>query len=504
LFAFLTFSYIAPMHKQALRSVATLGFAALLVAGCTGQSASNDSSSAAPTTAAPASGSASASASVSGPTTRTSATATSVTTSGGAPAETVPAEITPVLASVNTEPIPVTGTDGNVYLAYELYLTNIDPTPVTVESVQALDADSGAALQTYSGAELVSHTKVVGKAPGDAPATSVVLGGGQMGIVWLYPSVTNRSELPSSLVHQVKLSYPTAPSPLIPAELTENVAATAVSATPAPTIKPPLEGTNWFDGNGCCDEVTPHRGASNPINGQFFFAERFAIDWVQLTPDLTMITGDPTEMSSYAYYGSPIRAVADGEIVAVFDELQDQVPGANPPEGSLTLDQYGGNYVVERFEQNGRTYYAFYAHLKPGTAKAAVTVGQTVSAGDLVGELGNSGNTDGPHLHFHVMDGPDPLASDGLPFQFDIQQLVGKASGTDALAPLANGQPLTLAPGGPTGERTDEMPLYLDLVNLTAATSSTTGSPSSSVSPSSGASSSSVSSSSAPSPTPSS
>ena len=224
----------------------------------------------------------------------------------------------------------------------------------------------------------------------------MVLNGGQLGIVWLDPSVTGGSALPTSLVHQVKLTFATAPSPLIPAELTESVAATAVRATPAPTIQSPLDGPNWFDGNGCCDEVTPHRGASNPINGRYDFAERFAIDWVQLTPELTLTTGAPTELSSYAYYGAPIHAVADGEIVAVFDELQDQVPGANPPEGSLTLDQYSGNHVVQRFEQNGQTYYALYAHLKPGTAKAAVTVGQNVSAGDVLGELGNSGNTDAP------------------------------------------------------------------------------------------------------------
>ena len=505
MFAILLLGYIARMHKQAIRIVATLGIAAVLIAGCTGQSTSSDSSSAAPTTASSASGSGSASPTNSSSSAR--ATATSVTTSGNAPAESVPAEVTPVLASVNTEPVPVTGSDGKVYLAYELYLTNIVSTPVTVDSVQALDADSGAALQTYSGADLVSHTRVVGTAPTSSPATSVVLGGGQLGIVWLDPSVAGESELPTSLVHQVKLTFATAPSPLIPVELTESVGTTAVRATPAPTIKPPLEGSNWFDGNGCCDEITPHRGASNPINGQFSFAERFAIDWVQLTPELTLTTGDPTELSSYAYYGAPIRAVADGEIVAVSDELQDQVPGANPPEGSLTLDQYGGNYVVQRFEQNGQSYYAFYAHLKPGTAKAAVTVGQTVSAGDLLGELGNSGNTDSPHLHFHVMDGPDPLASDGLPYQFDSMQLAGQASGDDAIAPLLKGQPLSLAPDGQSGERTDEMPLYLDMVNLTSTASttrSTSSSGSSSTPSSSGSSSSSSSSSPVSSSTPSS
>ena len=91
-------------------------------------------------------------------------------------------------------------------------------------------------------------------------------------------------------------------------------------------------------------------------------------------------------------------------------------------------------------------------------------------AGDQVGELGNSGNTDSPHLHLRLMDGPDPLASNGLPYQFDTQKLVGQATGTDAVNTLFTGQPLPLVPDGPTGERTDEMPLHLDVVDLVAGT----------------------------------
>ena len=59
----------------------------------------------------------------------------------------------------------------------------------------------------------------------------------------------------------------------------------------------------------------------------------------------------------------------------------------------------------------------------------------------------------------------------GCRIQFDSLQLVGQASGDDAIDPLFKGQPLALASGGQSGERTDEMPLYLDLVNLTAAAS---------------------------------
>ena len=97
------------------------------------------------------------------------------------------------------------------------------------------------------------------------------------------------------------------------------------------------------------------------------------------------------------------------------------------------------------------------------------------------------------------MDGPDPLASDGLPYQSDSLQLVGEASGDDAIDPLFKGQPLALAPGGQSGGRTDEMPLSLDLVNLTAAASATAAStPASSSESSSSGSSSSGSSSSGP------
>ena len=391
-----------------------------------------------------------------------------------------------MLAARSTDPVPVTGTNGTVYLVYELYLTNATSTPVTIDSVQALDTDSGAVLQARSGADLVAHARVIGKPTSGTPASSVVLDGGQLAIIWVDPGVATGAALPTSLRHQVKVTFASAPNPLVPAELTEDVAATSVRALPAPTITSPLDGKNWFDANGCCDEVTAHRGAANPINGQFFFAERFAIDWVQVNGERRLTTGDVTQLSSYPYYGAPVHAVSDGTIVAVSDVLQDQVPGSNPPEGSLTLDQYGGNYVVERFIQNGHTYYAFYAHLKPGSAKPKVTVGQPVQAGDLVGELGNSGNTDAPHLHFHVMDSPDPLAGDGLPFQFDTLQLIGQATGDQAIDTLMGGQPLPVTPSGTSGESRDVLPLYLDLVDLSASSSSGSSSSSAATSSTSG------------------
>ena len=76
-----------------------------------------------------------------------------------------------------------------------------------------------------------------------------------------------------------------------------------------------------------------------------------------------------------------------------------------------------GNYVVLLLK-DGR--YVFYEHLKPGSIR--VRVGQTVMRGDVVGSLGFTGESTGPHLHFHVARGRDTIPvsfvdipGDGIP-----------------------------------------------------------------------------------------
>jgi murein DD-endopeptidase MepM/ murein hydrolase activator NlpD len=54
-------------------------------------------------------------------------------------------------------------------------------------------------------------------------------------------------------------------------------------------------------------------------------------------------------------------------------------------------------------------------------------VGDRVRVGQVVGELGNSGKSGGPHLHFQLMDRPSLLLADGLPFvlrRFDLSGFV--------------------------------------------------------------------------------
>jgi hypothetical protein len=77
--------------------------------------------------------------------------------------------------------------------------------------------------------------------------------------------------------------------------------------------------------------------------------------------------------------------------------------------------------------------------------------------------LGNTGNTDSAHLHFHVMDGPSPLLSNGLPFVFT--KFTGEGVVTDEQA-LAKFQVTSVDTSASTGIHENEMPLDLEVVGF--------------------------------------
>jgi murein DD-endopeptidase MepM/ murein hydrolase activator NlpD len=389
--------------------------------------------------------------------------------SAGAADPSAQVQVTAVSVAPTVSPAPVLGTDGRVHLPYELLMVNFGTDPATIGSVEALDAaDPSRILDAHSGADLAAHFKIAAIG-GQSPATAVI-GPGQEGIVWLDASVDRWSGVPRRILNRVNVTYPAPQSGgLIPADVTVTVAPTTPSSVPTPVIAPPLAGPRWLDANGCCDIVSAHRGAVNPLNGRTNFPERTAIDFIQLNDQYRLFTGDATKLSSYAYYGTPITAVADGEVIAVRDGLPNQVPTIEPPIGSLPLADFGGNHVVEKFEYAGHTYYAFYAHMAPGSVTAHVRLGEHVHAGQQIGSLGNSGNSSAPHLHFQVMDRPSELASQGLPYEFDHLRLAGRAVSEDNLDAILAGEPLQFAPGVQPGPMNRRMPLNLDLVDFPPA-----------------------------------
>ncbi|MCV7301968.1 M23 family metallopeptidase [Mycobacterium barrassiae] len=384
------------------------------------------------------------------PAASSSPTTTSSTAGSGPIRGPLPPVATPLVGSVLAAPVPVPASDGKTHLAYEVQLTNVLAQEITLTSFVVLDRD--VSLLNHSGDQLAGWTRIIGTT---TPTTKI--GPAQTAVVWVDLALDEGATVPSRLVHAIGLSLPDPKPPLFPATMTIDIAPVDVGTREPVVISPPLTGSNWLDGGGCCDMV-PHRMALNPIDGQLWAAERFAIDYVQLESDAREYHGDPTELESYPAFGNDVRAVADGPVVAAVDGLPEQIPGKVPT--GLALDQYPGNHIVQDL---GGGNFALYAHLKTGTV--AVKPGDRLSAGQVIGAVGNTGNSSSPHLHFHVMSTADPLRSDGLPFVYTDFRVDSRiAVSLEELEELPDDQPVPLQPGLAARDEKDVMPMNLDVM----------------------------------------
>jgi murein DD-endopeptidase MepM/ murein hydrolase activator NlpD len=76
--------------------------------------------------------------------------------------------------------------------------------------------------------------------------------------------------------------------------------------------------------------------------------------------------------------------------------------------------------------------------MQPGSLR--VKVGDKVTRGQVLGLLGNTGNSTEPHLHFQICNGNSELGSEGLPYAFASFEVQGK--GEDDKAPVLSGAPV--------------------------------------------------------------
>jgi murein DD-endopeptidase len=177
---------------------------------------------------------------------------------------------------------------------------------------------------------------------------------------------------------------------------------------PAPVLPAPLRGGQWLAA-AAPSNVSDHRRSLIAIDGQVRIGQRFATDWNMVGPNGDTHHGDEHQNESYWGFGQLVHSVAPGEVVAVVDSITDNTPHATLPP--ITLATIAGNYVVIRI---GPRRYATYAHLKRGSIR--VHVGDAVSPGEVIGLLGNTGQSSAPHLHFQITDGPSVLGSEGIPY----------------------------------------------------------------------------------------
>ncbi len=337
-----------------------------------------------------------------------------------------------ITVSFLSGPAPIVQ-DGAMKLVYEMVLTNFVSSRYVVDSIEAR---AGGTDATFAGAALSSMMlRFDDRGRNPPPPDPRTLEGGRSAVVFMMLDL-GKAKAPETIAHRLRVlddkgeAHEVEPAPL------------AVSQESPIVVAPPLRGT-WLAGDSVNNgKDAAHRRAILVIDGRAWIAQRYAIDWVQVRDvdgKLTTWRGAEDRNASYFCYGQPIYSVADGTVVAATDGIAENVPHSGTHAEPITFDNAGGNHVVVKIAPNR---YAFYAHMRPGTVQ--VKVGQSVHVGDLIGDVGNSGSSEEPHLHFHVDDEPSFLAGHGAPFEF----AKGLASGP-VQANVASSEAVTFGAIGP-------------------------------------------------------
>jgi murein DD-endopeptidase MepM/ murein hydrolase activator NlpD len=332
----------------------------------------------------------------------------------------VPTHTTPVLV------------DGTQRLVYELHLTNFTGEPLSPVSVEVLD-EKDRVLARFSGAALTSRLAQVGGAAG------AMIVPGMRGLIYLELALPTDAP-PQVLSHRIE--YRTADSgPFV----IEGGIVSINQAAPL-ALGAPLRGGPWAAIHSP-DWPRGHRRVLYTVDGRARIPGRFAIDWVKLDDSGRTAKGDADVVGNAYGYGAEVLAVADAVVAATRDDVPESASVAAHPKHAI--GDATGNYVALDL---GDGRFAFYEHLKPGSLR--VKPGQRVQRGDIIAALGFTGDSTGPHLHFHVADGDSPLGAEGVPFVFERFEVLGSYPDIGELG----SKPWVACAPGQVSRRDDEMP----------------------------------------------
>jgi hypothetical protein len=404
------------------------------------------------------------------------------------------AQLTPLILSVPETPQPFRATDKQYHLVYELQLLNFGtfgaqppstPVPtliVTEILIQDGEHPHGPPLLILSGEALTKRMQLLhlGFTPDPEPGapspsstqltpgqsasqpdatetemqlpSSIQLTPGQSAMVFLDVIFPDRQSVPKSITNRVKVAAlpGTGQAPVV--DLTE--LHIQVEQTPVITIGPFLRGGGWANFNGCCDVASPHRRVGRSVNGQEYWPERYAVDVIKAKPvgnQYKVFRNDGAHVEDWFGTGEDVLAVVDGIVSRVVTGQPNNAIG-QPPFPPIVATG-GGNEVVVYL---GDGIFTMYAHLVSGSVSAYV--GQRVRRGDVLGKLGNTGQSTAPHLHFQVMDNNSIGASQGVPWVFDKFTLLGTFDG------LSDNGALTGFKEHPLDRRMGELPLEDTLI----------------------------------------
>lgn len=178
------------------------------------------------------------------------------------------------------------------------------------------------------------------------------------------------------------------------------------------TLHLPFNGTWWAIMGS--DWTDLHKG--EPIS------QAFAIDFVRLGPNNNTFLTDGLTNEDHFSFGQPVLAPAGGEAIVATWDMTDNPPAALPRPEELGDDprrSFGNALFIAHSDGE----FSFLAHLQANSI--TVRSGEWVTQGQTVARGGNSGLSPGPHLHYHLQNGPHLYVDQGLPVRFSMFSVTG-------------------------------------------------------------------------------
>ena len=178
-------------------------------------------------------------------------------------------------------------------------------------------------------------------------------------------------------------------------------------------IAPPFPPGHYLIAHGgSTPMINVHLKTLNPTVERFrpWRGQSKALDIFRITPlGLHKNGWKPTDPARYTTFGVPVLSPCSGEVPLVVDGIEDM------PVPKMDRDHMAGNYVAI----NCGDFFVILAHLRQGSI--TVAAGARVKTGDILGQMGNSGNSSEPHLHVHAQRGlPEKAPLAGMPLWLTI------------------------------------------------------------------------------------
>jgi hypothetical protein len=323
---------------------------------------------------------------------------------------------------------------------YELSIVNNFRQNLILNSIDVINADSQTTtIKSFDNNYLKDNFIHLGIGNTD---DRVIIEPGRKGLIVLQIEFDDSKNIPNQIFHRLQLGITNNGSIV---EIPFEVALIKIPNANSIELSLPFKQGKWFY------TAESHKNSRFITQGTPTYPQRFAIDWAYIEDSGAFVKGDITINESYPTYGQELLAVADGIIVDIKNDIPDNVP--EQIDVKITRETVCGNYLILDI---GNDIYAVYAHLIPNSFK--VTAGERVTKGQVVGLLGNSGNSDGPHLHFHLeTKSPMVLGGEGIPYHFEkFNQL--KTYSFEELGTIFEGESLDLKTLS-TEIRLNEMPI---------------------------------------------